>query len=396
MADQTLSQLQSGGSLGFNLGQMAGVIPSTAKLASSAGLGGVYQAASSLPSIGGTLFGSAIPAGELAAAGTLGGIGPTTAAAAGGLFGGAGLGALGTALPYVGLGLGALALVSSFRKPSVGPNFNLRFSGTGGSQVIPRQDTPYGFDNGFSPVEAQRYSQSFSERISGLLNRIGGTAVDNGLEGTIGYNRKYGGYFSQFDEADSTQTAADLDEALVRYLMGNIDRSRIMADPDALRAALEGGNPAAVEAMNYEPTDWNDYRAWLSTLGDDGGSKGAASAAVLPQLAAMMQARQAPVDPFTAWAQEVQAMRGGGGGAPAFSGGFGGFGGGIGPQSGYGGGDPDDYGGGGFSGGGAFYGGGDPDDYGGGGFSGGGFSGGDPDSYGGGGFSGGDPDDYGG
>ena len=173
-------------------------------------------------------------------------------------------------------------------------------------------------------------------------------------------------------EADSTQTAADLDEALVRYLMGNIDRSRIMADPDALRAALEGGNPAAVEAMNYEPTDWNDYRAWLSTLGDDGGSKGAASAAVLPQLAAMMQARQAPVDPFTAWAQEVQAMRDGGfgGGAPAFSGGFGGFGGGIGPQSGYGGGDPDDYGGGGFGGGGAFYGGG-------------GFSGGDPDDYGG-------------
>jgi hypothetical protein len=47
MADQTLSQIQSGGSLGFNLGQMAGVIPSTAKLASSAGLGGVYQAASS-------------------------------------------------------------------------------------------------------------------------------------------------------------------------------------------------------------------------------------------------------------------------------------------------------------------------------------------------------------
>ena len=87
MADQTLSQIQSGGSLGFNLGQMAGVIPSTAKLASSAGLGGVYQAASSLPSIGGTLFGSAIPAGELAAAGTLGGIGPTTAAGAGGLSG---------------------------------------------------------------------------------------------------------------------------------------------------------------------------------------------------------------------------------------------------------------------------------------------------------------------
>jgi hypothetical protein len=245
MADRTLSQIQSGGSLGFNLGQMTGVIPSTAKLASSAGLGGVYQ---SLPSIGGTLFGSAIPAGELAAAGTLGGIGPTTAAGAGGLFGGVGLGALGTALPYVGLGLSALTLVNSFRKPSVGPNFNLRFSGTGGSQVIPRPDNAFGVDNNFSPAEAQRYSQSFSERISDLLNRVGGTAVDNGLEGTIGYNREYGGYFSQFDEADSTQTAADLDEALVRYLMGNIDRGRIMADPDALRAALERLPRVAVDA----------------------------------------------------------------------------------------------------------------------------------------------------
>lgn len=299
--DPTLSRLQTGGQLAFDAGQLAGVIPSTAKLASSAGLGGVYKAASGLPSLGGSLFGAAVPAGELAAAGTLGGIGPTTAASAGGLLGGAGLGTLGAALPYVGLGLGALALVSSFRKPTIGPNFNLRFSGTGGSQVIPRPDNPYGIDNEFPEADAQRASTSFAQRISDILERVGGSAVDNGLEGTIGYNKEYGGYFSGFDEPDSVRAAADMEEALARYLMGNVERGRINADPVQLQAAL-GGN-ATMLAANEQPETWDAYRDWLARMPAE---KSAGAAPVLPMLAA----QGAPAsDPFTDWAAEVQAMR---------------------------------------------------------------------------------------
>ena len=241
---QRVSPLQVA-QLGLKAGQLSGAIPSTSSLL---GLGGLFSSgtagASSAAALG--LGSSAVP-GIAAAAGPLAG--------------------LSAAIPIAGLGLAAAAILGPKlfgKKPSVGPNFNLRYSGTGGSSVIARPDAPYGFDNGFDPNQAQSFSADYGSRLSNALGQTGGIAVNNGLEGTFGYNKDHGGYFSKINS--DVRSYESLDDAFSGWATGQIGQGRISGVTEAdLLAAL--GVSSGAPAQSQMAGSWGELSAKLRQPG---------------------------------------------------------------------------------------------------------------------------------
>ena len=285
--------------VGMSLGEIGGFIPSTGEMLTAA-----FPAAAASIGAAGTPFAmtGAGLASSLGVAPVVGGIGNAAATPLLGGLGG-GLGALGAAMPYIGLGLGALTLLSAAnRKPSVGPNFNVRYSGSGGSNISLRD---VGVDNNFPRGQAQEIGETYATRLSDLLGRVGGTAVDNGLNGTFGYNMGRGGYFTDID-GDVTP-AQSLDEAYRAFVLSNVDEGRITADRDALMAALGGGGQASVQAMNApakaasEPQSFAEFRAKLAAGGYDDG-------VAAPMAAVPMQTMQAQAPMQTMQAQAPMQM----------------------------------------------------------------------------------------
>ena len=177
-----------------------------------------------------------------------------------------GLSALATPLAIGGIALGALGLVKGFGGGrSVGPNFNLRFSGQGG-QVIGRA---VGVDNKFPRETAEAYMGDYASRLNAALQATGGQVVEGGLEGTFGFNRDFEGFFARGGGGPSKNKTGfeNLDDAFKHWVRQQVNEGLITGvDKQALIDALPAtGEQAATAVQEFRPETFAEFREGLAS-----------------------------------------------------------------------------------------------------------------------------------